>query len=110
MHLVKIDKIYLNAPILGRFKGCSYNSRATFNGAGTVHKIDSIGSQRIGIVISRPYPTDYLFSINVKPRITIFPKILSDFKYTSRGIYNNVLKIVKFHSEAWNSIHPYVTH
>ena len=33
-HVVKTDKIYLNAPILGHFKGCGYNSRATFNGAG----------------------------------------------------------------------------
>ena len=36
MRIVKIDKIYLNAPILGRFNGCDYNSRATFTGAGTV--------------------------------------------------------------------------
>ena len=35
-HIVKIGKIHLNAPILGQFKGCSYNSRATFSGAGTV--------------------------------------------------------------------------
>ena len=35
-HLVKIDDIHLNAPILGSFKGCGYNLRATFNGAGTV--------------------------------------------------------------------------
>ena len=34
--MVKIDEIHLNAPILGCFKGCGYNSRATFNGAGTV--------------------------------------------------------------------------
>ena len=32
----KMDKTYIYAPILGRFKGCGYNSRATFNGAGTV--------------------------------------------------------------------------
>ena len=30
---MKIDKIQLNTPILGRLKGCGYNSRATFNGA-----------------------------------------------------------------------------
>ena len=36
MRVVKIDKIYLNAPILDRLKGCGYNSRATFIGAGTV--------------------------------------------------------------------------
>ena len=36
MHVVKIDKIHLNALILGRFKGCGYNSRAAFNGVGTV--------------------------------------------------------------------------
>ena len=35
-HVVKVDKSHLNAPILGRFKGCGYNSRATFNGAGTL--------------------------------------------------------------------------
>ena len=37
MYLEKVDKIHLNAPIISRFKkGCRYNSRATFNGAGTV--------------------------------------------------------------------------
>ena len=36
MHIVKIDKLYLNAPIVGCFKGCGYNLRATFNSAGTV--------------------------------------------------------------------------
>ena len=36
-HVVKTDKIYLNAPILGHFKGCGYNLRATFNGVGTVY-------------------------------------------------------------------------
>ena len=36
MHVVKIDKNYLNAPILSRFKGCGYKSRANFNSAGTV--------------------------------------------------------------------------
>ena len=35
MHIVKIDEIHLNAPILVRFKECGYNSRATINGAGT---------------------------------------------------------------------------
>ena len=35
-YLVEIDEIDLNAPILGRFKGCGYNSRATFNVACTV--------------------------------------------------------------------------
>ena len=35
-HIVKIDKIHKNTPILGRFKGCSYNSRATFDYADTV--------------------------------------------------------------------------
>ena len=38
-HIVKTDKIHLNAPILGRFKGCGYISRATFNGEGTVYDI-----------------------------------------------------------------------
>ena len=37
-HIVKTDKICLKAPILGRFKGCGCNSRATFNGADTVIK------------------------------------------------------------------------
>ena len=35
-HIVKTGEIYLNAPILGRLEGCSYNSRATFNSVGTV--------------------------------------------------------------------------
>ena len=36
VHIIKIDIFHLNAPILGHFKGCGYNSRATFNGASTV--------------------------------------------------------------------------
>ena len=36
VHIVKIDKIHSNAPILGCFKECGYNSRGNFNGAGTV--------------------------------------------------------------------------
>ena len=36
MHIVKIYKIHLNASILGCFKGCGYNLRATFNGTDTV--------------------------------------------------------------------------
>ena len=35
-HTVKIDKIHVNAPIFGHSKGCRYNSRAIFNGAGKV--------------------------------------------------------------------------
>ena len=35
-HTVKLDKNYLNPPISGHFKGCSYNARATFNGVGTL--------------------------------------------------------------------------
>ena len=38
-HIVKIDKTHLHIPILGCFKGCGYNSRATFNGAGMVLRI-----------------------------------------------------------------------
>ena len=38
-HVVKIDKIHLNARFFGRLKGCSYNSRATFNGADTAIQI-----------------------------------------------------------------------
>ena len=35
-HKVKIEEICQNAPILGHLKGCGYNLRATFIGAGTV--------------------------------------------------------------------------
>ena len=40
-HIVKTDKIYLNAHILDSFKGCGYNLRATFNGAGKVYQSPS---------------------------------------------------------------------
>ena len=44
--VVKIDKIYLHAPILGGFKRCSYNSRATFNGAVMV-VVKSISERKV---------------------------------------------------------------
>ena len=39
-HIVKTNKIHFNAPISGCFKGCGYNSGATFNGADTVFIFD----------------------------------------------------------------------
>ena len=38
-HVVKVDKSHLNAPILGRFKGCGYISRPIFSDEGTVFDI-----------------------------------------------------------------------
>ena len=57
-YYIHMDEFWSNAPVLCRFKGCGYNSRATFNGAGTVAKI-----KKDAMLVSLQLNTTVVFGI-----------------------------------------------